>query len=246
MTLNRPDKLNALSDALMEEIVQALGETNRDDEVKALIITGAGRGFCSGADLTQAEKAEMTRRLLLEPVGFFSRIGRSLHDVEKPVVAAVNGIAAGAGFSIALGCDIRIAAQSARFSAIFIRRALAPDTGASYLLPRIVGIAKALELMWTGDIIDAREAERIGLVSWVVPDEDLMKVARELAGRITSMPSVAIELTKRMVYKGLDVSDFAVSQSYEGLAVSITTQTEDFQEGIKSFLEKREPEFKGR
>ena len=248
LTLNRPDKLNALNARIMAELASAVTEVDEDDDMKALIITGAGRGFCSGADLTPSTSGERVvpgRRLLLEPMGGFGLVARVLTNTDKPTIGAVNGVAAGAGFSIAAACDIRIASENARFSAIFVRRALVPDSGLTYFLPRIVGISKAVELCITGDMIDATEAERIGLVSRVVPHTDLMKAAKEFAARIAQGPSVAIELAKRAVYKGLE-NDLATSLAYETWAQNICQQTEDREEGRRSFIEKREPVFRGR
>lgn len=247
LTLNRPDKLNALNARIMAEIASAVTEVDEDDEIKVLIITGAGRGFCSGADLTPSggERVMPGRRLLLEPLTGLGRLARVISSTDKPTIAAVNGVAAGAGFSMAVACDIRIASENSRFSAIFVRRALVPDTGITYFLPRIVGISKALELCITGDIIDAQEAEHIGLVNRVVPHNDLMKETKEFAARIAKGPSVAIELAKRSVYKGLE-NDLASQLAYETWAYNVVQQTEDVQEGRRSFVEKREPVFKGR
>ena len=157
----------------------------------------------------------------------------------------MNGVAAGAGLSLALGCDIRIAADSARFSAIFVRRGLVADYGCTYLLPRAVGMACALEMMYTGDIIDAREALNMGLVSRVVPGGDLMSVAQDLAQRIAQEPPITIELIKKVSYRGLE-NTLENQMLLEGEAGGIARNTEDYQEGVRSFLEGREPVFKGR
>lgn len=243
LTLNRPDKLNAISMTMREELPKAVDEVRGDDEVRVLIITGAGRGFCSGADVASltGEKAGQSRRSLLAPLGIW---GVSLVELEKPIIAAVNGVAAGAGLSFALLCDIRIAAQSARFTAVWVRRGLIADVGATYFLPRILGVEKALELMYTGDIIDAREAERIGLVSRVVPDDDLMKVTKELATKIVKGPPIAIELMKRAVYRDI-VSGLGAKLDFETYAQNICRQSEDHKEGVAAFIEKREAHFKG-
>ena len=247
LTLNRPDKLNAISMTMREELPKAIDEVRGDDEVRVLVVTGAGRGFCSGADVAgQAAriaggKLEESRRSLLAPVGSW---GVPLAELEKPTIAAVNGVAAGAGLSFALLCDIRIAAESARFGAVWVRRGLIADVGATYFLPRILGVEKALELMYTGDIIDAREAERIGLVSRVVPDDDLMKVTRELATKIAKGPPIAIELMKRAVYRDI-LSGLRVKLDFETYAQDICRRSEDHKEGVTAFLEKREAHFKG-
>jgi len=246
LTFNRPDKLNALSLATMEEVISALEEVAADDEVRVLILTGAGRAFSSGADLSADIPKEMEQRLRLEPFSGFGRAAMLLRNLEKPTIAAVNGIAAGGGFSLAMGCDLRIASEAARFSCIFVRRALVPDTGATFYLPRLVGTARALEMMYTGEFVDAREAERIGLVNQVVPGEELMTATLELARRIAKMSPIILGLTKRAVMKAMDTNDLAIPLAYEAWAQSIAFQTEDFQEGVKAFFEKREPVFKGR
>ena len=252
ISLNRPQKLNSLDAQILDEAAEAIRELNDDDETKVLIITGAGRAFCAGADLTSPVAGTDTtapgisRRARTEPFARFGRMMKQLAEFDKPSIAAVNGAAVGAGFSIALICDIRIAADDARFSSIFVKRGLVADCGASFYMPRLVGAAKALELMWTGEIIDAREAERIGLVRCVVPAEDLLKEAKEFALRLARGPSVAIELMKRMVYDGLKANDFSSQLAHEDFAQYVARLTEDYTEGVNSFLEKREPEFKGR
>lgn len=248
ITLNRPEKLNAFSPAMRRSLRQAFKEVAESDDIRAMILTGAGRGFCSGADVsTQAARfqgapAVQSRRELLDPIGLFGLIVRNL---DKPTLAAVNGVAAGAGFSLALACDIRIASERARFTCAFIRRGLVPDTGATYFLPRLVGSARACELALTGDIIDAAEAERIGMVSRVVPHNELMKTATELATRIAKGPPIAMALAKRAIYKGMENS-LPLQLEYETYAQNICRATEDHREGVTSFLEKREPVFKGR
>lgn len=248
VTLNKPDKLNAMTWDSWAEVEDALAQADRNDEDKVVVFTGAGRGFCSGTDLTADQtstdtpKGEPSRRQKLR-----SRylVTSSVIGCAKPTIAAVNGAAAGAGFSLALACDIRIASEQARFAAIWSRRALVPDLGCSYLLPRIVGTAKALEMMYTGDIIDAQEALGIGLVSRVVPHQELMPAVMELAGRIARGPSIAIELTKRLAYRD-QMEALAAQTEYEEHLQSICNQTEDVQEGRRSFIERREPNFKGR
>ena len=249
ITLNQPDRLNALSGRMSLELEQTLEEANADNEVGALIITGVGKGFCSGADLStlgsttsQVERGMVSRS---PAAGGIRSYSLQLQNFEKPVIAAVNGVAVGGGLSLALACDIRIASDRARFSQIFIRRGLVPDTGSSYFLPRIVGMERACEMVFTGDILDAGRAKEYGLVSRVVPHDDLMREARELAGRIAAGPAVAMKLAKRALYRG-EVSDLASAMEFEGYLQGICFRTEDFKEGISAFLEKREPEFKGR
>jgi len=252
LTLNRPDKLNALDPKMLQEMVKAIDEAREDDEVKVLIITGAGRGFCSGADITapvrgtDPKQPGITRPTRLEPFISFGSLAKRLRSFHKPAIAAINGLATGGGLTIACLCDVRIASANARFSTIFVRRGLVADMGTTYLLPRIVGTEKALELMWTSDIIDAREAQRIGLVSRVVPHEELMVTARGLAARLAKGPSLAIELMKRMVYEGLEADSFSLQIAYEGWAQEMCYLTEDVEEGLRSFVEKREPQFKGK
>lgn len=246
LTLNRPEKLNAVTVEMREQLQKVVEEVRNDDEINVLIITGAGRGFCSGADLSAtaaqlASGGQIPRWLRLDPAWGWLR---ALRELNKPTIAAVNGIAAGVGFSLALMCDIIFASEQARFSAIWVKRALVPDGGATYLLPRIVGTGKALELMLTGDIIDAKEAERLGLVNRIVPHQDLMKEAKELAKKLAKGPPIAIELTKRGVYNALQ-NNLEQQVDFENYAQAICLGSEDFMEGATAFLQKREPVFRG-
>jgi 2-(1,2-epoxy-1,2-dihydrophenyl)acetyl-CoA isomerase len=244
ITLNAPDKMNALTSGLRKSILSVTDEIARDEEVKVVIVTGAGRGFCSGADLSGAG-AEPTRRQRLEVLG--PNYGaESFFKMDKPVIAAVNGAAAGAGFSLALSMDIRIASEKARFGAAFILRGLVPDCGITYWLPKLVGTAKAMELMLTGEIIDAQEALRLGIVSQVVPVDDLLNAAQEIAAKIAKNPPIPVELTKRIVYRTVN-DDLARHLDLETWAQAICNQTEDSREAIMAFLEKRPPApFKGK
>jgi 2-(1,2-epoxy-1,2-dihydrophenyl)acetyl-CoA isomerase len=249
LTFNRPDKLNACTTAMYDGICRVADEVRNDDGVKVLVITGAGRGFCAGSDAesrlaTRAagERLEKSHREVVQPIGYF---GAALYSLGKPTIAAINGIAAGAGLSFALICDIRIASDKARFRAAWVIMGLIPDVGATYLLPRTVGLDKALELAFTGEIIDAREAERIGLVTRVVPHEDLIKVTYELASKIARAPSVAIELMKRGMYRAVG-GDYNAQLDFESYAQRVCFQTEDFKEATDAFMEKREPRFQGK
>jgi 2-(1,2-epoxy-1,2-dihydrophenyl)acetyl-CoA isomerase len=249
VTLNRPESRNAMGGTLSAELGQALEEANRDDEVGVLIITGAGKGFCSGADLSSlgSSSRQVGRGLVSRSpaAGGISSFALQLQNFEKPVIAAVNGAAAGAGLSLALACDIRIASDRARFTQIFIKRGLVPDTGSSYFLPRIVGMERALQMVLTGDILDAQQALEYGLVSRVVLHDELMKEARDLAGKLAAGPPVALKLAKRAGYKGA-TSDLASALEFEGYLQGVCFGTEDFREGVSAFLEKREPNFTGK
>ena len=248
ITLNRPERMNALTGLTYREAEQALREADTDNEVRAVIITGAGRGFCSGDDVRELPGPPSTEQQTQRKTPLKGRptpLAAALLDFEKPLIAAVNGPAVGWGMDLALFCDIRIASDKARFGEIYVLRGLIADIAGWYLLPLIVGLSKAYELLLTGDIIDAPEAERIGLVTKVVPHDELMPAAKELAARITKLPPVAIRMTKEAVRKGLDY-DLGVLGEYHSYALRVLFATEDFREGSTSVLERRQPVFKGR
>jgi 2-(1,2-epoxy-1,2-dihydrophenyl)acetyl-CoA isomerase len=213
-----------------------------------MIVTGAGKGFCSGGDVkAMSERKESgSGRPLLEKVApGRDRTVQALRDAPKPVIAAVNGAAAGAGMNLALCCDLRLASTAAKFSQAFVRRGLHPDWGGTYFLPRVVGIAKACELIFTGEIIDAQEALRLGIVSAVHPPEELIPAALALARKIADGPPIAIRLAKRAIYHNLD-SDLRQALEFETFAQNICFDTEDAAEGIRAFVEKRSPSFRGK
>ncbi len=247
LTLNRPDKMNAISLNMRADLPLALQEVQEDDDLRALIITGAGKGFCSGADVAvQAARAagqqtETSRKTILQLTG---ALILGFEKINKPVIAAVNGIAAGVGLTLALASDIRIASTQARFSAIWVKRGLIADGGASLLLPLIVGMEKALELAFTGDILDAQEAERIGLVSRIVPPEDLMTRAKELAKKIAANPPISVELVKRVIWEKFR-NQLREALFFESYAQGVCRTTQDQKEAVKAFMEKREPQYKG-
>ena len=249
VTLNRPDRMNAIGSTMAVELEEVLDEANSDAEVNVLILTGAGKGFCSGADLTTlGDSAGAVGRGLVAKspgAGGIRSYTLQLQNFEKPTIAAVNGPAVGAGLSIALACDMRIASDRARFSQIFIRRGLVPDSGSTYFMPRVIGMARACEMIFTGDILDAEQAKDFGLVSRVVPHDKLMTEAGALATKIAVGPPIAMKLAKRALYRGAD-NDLPSALEFEGYMQGVCFTTEDFKEGVSAFLEKREPEFKGR
>ncbi|MDH6218296.1 enoyl-CoA hydratase/isomerase family protein [Streptomyces pseudovenezuelae] len=248
LTLNRPEALNALAPAQRDRLIDLLGEASADPGIRAVVLTGTGRGFCAGADLrggaaTAGERlpGDVARTLRRGA----QRLIAAVLDCEKPVIAAVNGTAAGLGAHLALACDLVLAAESARFIEVFVRRGLVPDGGGAYLLPRLVGLQRAKELMFFGDAVSATDAERLGLINRVVPDGELEKTAREWATRLATGPTRALALTKQLVNASLD-SDRATAFAAEAAAQEINMTTEDAQEGVRSFVERRTPDYKGR
>ena len=246
LTLNRPDRLNSFTSAMHAEVRSVLDRLVADG-ARVLVLTGAGRGFCAGQDLSDRAVA---------PGGAAVDLGASIEEnyaplvlrlraLPMPVIAAVNGVAAGGGCDIALACDIRFATDRARFGEVFAKIGLFPGTGGTYLLPRTVGIAKALEMIWTGDLIDAAEAERIGLVNRVVPHDELMAETRAFAARLAEGPPLALSLAKAAVYRGLDL-DLAAAFDYAATAEAITLTSADHREGVQALREKRKPTFEGR
>ncbi|MEU6775487.1 enoyl-CoA hydratase-related protein [Streptomyces sp. NPDC046759] len=246
-TLNRPESLNALTPALRDRLIGLLTEASADPDVRAVVLTGTGRGFCAGADLRggAASGARLpgdVARMLRQGA---QRLIAAVLDCEKPVIAAVNGTAAGLGAHLALACDLVLAAESARFVEVFVRRGLVPDGGGAYLLPRLLGPHRAKELMFLGDALPAPDAERLGLVNRVVPDADLPKTARAWAIRLASGPTRALALTKHLVNASLE-SDRPTAFAAEAWAQELNMTTEDAQEGLRAFTERRGAQFRGR
>ncbi|MFF3845794.1 enoyl-CoA hydratase/isomerase family protein [Streptomyces sp. NPDC002328] len=256
LTLDRPEALNALTPGQRDHLIDLLAEASADPEVRAVILTGRGRGFCAGADLRGGVGSgagvgsdgvaaripgDVARTLRLGA----QRLIAAVLDCEKPVIAAVNGTAAGLGAHLALACDLVLAAESARFIEVFVRRGLVPDGGGAYLLPRLIGPHRAKELMFFGDALTAADAERLGLVNRVVPDGDLDKTARAWADRLAAGPTRALALTKQLVNASLD-TDRATAFAAEAAAQEINMTTADAQEGVVSFAERREARFRGR
>lgn len=245
--LDNPSKLNALSDTMTSELNEALEELTVDTAVRALVLTGEGRGFCSGADLGDIDEAGTGGQAkpsdLLEQG--YAKAARLLATAAKPVIAEVNGVAAGAGMALALACDLRLASEAAWFTMGFVRIGLAPDSGAAYFLPRIVGAARALELSITGDRVDAERALEIGLVNHVAPAELLHEETMKLARHLATMPTAAIALTKSLLR---DASTLSLDDTLalEGRVQDEAALTADHREGVRAFLEKRDPTFGGR
>ncbi|OAT85287.1 enoyl-CoA hydratase/isomerase family protein [Desulfotomaculum copahuensis] len=259
ITLNRPEKLNAFSVNMIRNWVEALKEAQADDTVRVIVLTGAGRAFCAGGDIkAMASGAGFFPESDFPPAGrnnachkkrslweLIHRVPLTLEDIDKPVIAAVNGDAIGAGCDMALMCDLRLAAEEARFSEGYVKLGLVPGDGGAYFLPRLVGLAKALELLWTGEMISAREAYRIGLVNRVAPGEKLLAETYCLADRIAAGPPLAVRMIKRAVYQGLK-TDLRTSLDLISSHMAIITETADHQEGVEALLEGRKPDFKGK
>ncbi len=252
ITLNRPQRMNAFTPQMLDEWLAALQDAHLDAETRVIILTAEGRGFCTGMDvqaqaqgqglLPQSRSPAEARNLLRDTV---QRIPRLVAQLDKPYIAAVNGAAVGAGMDMASMCDIRIAADTARFGMTYVRMGLIPGDGGCYYLPRIVGVSRALDLIWSGRLFDAEEALRIGYVNEVVPADELMAHTREYALKLAKGPAVAIQLAKRLVYRSLDAGVDQALEMAQG-AMTIAQSTEDAREGPSAFVEKRAPQFKGR
>lgn len=245
LILNRPDKLNSLTLGMLGELSAALTDLDGDETVRAVILTGTGRGFCAGQDLTDHEAVDDDRAIRAVVERHYNPVIRQIRALPQPVIAAVNGVAAGAGCSLALACDLAIATESARFSNAFVNIGLIPDCGGSYFLPRMVGQARALGLVLLGDAIDAKTAAEWGLIWKTVPDAAFAGEVEALARRLAGMPTAAIGLIKHAInvsgHHSLE-QQLAVEAELQAQAA----ETEDYQEGRAAFLEKRKSRFIGR
>jgi len=243
VTINRPERRNALNLDTVKEMMSALERVGAEPDVRVLVITGAGDAFCSGADLKDAP--EMDHRLAHEVVRLYLDYVAAVRSVEIPVIARINGDAIGGGCCTALACDIRVAAEKARLGFPFVNLGLCgADMGATYLLPRLVGFGRAAELLLTGDLISAREAQAMGLVNRVVPPEELDAVVDALAARLAAGPPLGLRATKKALNGALDM-DATAEFDHELLAQTYCLLSEDYQEGLRAFRERRQPQFRG-
>jgi 2-(1,2-epoxy-1,2-dihydrophenyl)acetyl-CoA isomerase len=252
LTLNRPERLNAINTTLRSEVAEAVKEAHADDEVRVLILTGAGKGFCSGADMVaaaaagrQGPPAPTNQNERIDEDGWVGRWAKMFHRFDKPVIAAVNGVAAGAGMSTALAADMRIGSEHARFKTVFIERSLSPDSGMSYFLPRIVGYARAADLIFTSRSVAADEAYRLGLLDRLVRHEQLIEEAVKVANEMTQWPPLALRVSKRVLQHNFEAGiDDAMKTESVGLGHA-RRATNDAKEAMLAFTEKRKPTYTG-
>jgi enoyl-CoA hydratase/carnithine racemase len=252
ITLNRPERLNAISFAMLEALTQRLSEADADPDVRVVIVTGAGRGFCSGLDLKDAAEGKgIGGAGTLSPGGgaahFSTRMLPTivLHEIDTPVICAINGAAAGYGLDLALGCDIRLMSENAKLIPGFAKRGIIPESGGTWYLPRLVGWAKACEIGFLGDDLTAERALALGLVNTVVPADRLMSEAHTWAAKIAGNAPLAIHAMKRLYRHGLS-EDFASHSHHVLMQLMLLFRSQDFQEGIASFIQKRAPTFAGK
>jgi 2-(1,2-epoxy-1,2-dihydrophenyl)acetyl-CoA isomerase len=248
LTMSRPDRLNALNVELRESLIRTCDDLRADDGVWAVVLTGAGRGFCAGVDLRGArdEAEPASRQERLDVLGWVGRLATAVYrTLDKPIIAAVNGVAAGAGMSLALACDMRVGTSNSRFKTVFIERSLSPDTGMSYFLPRIVGYSRACDLIFTSRFVDAEEAYRLGLLDRLVPAERLLEEAMTLAQQIASWPPVAMQAARRVLQQSM-AANFDEQLRNESFGLLLARRApHDVQESRDSFLERRPPHFTG-
>jgi len=246
ITLNRPEAKNAFSPEMIRLWREYLEEAKQDDAIRAIIVTGNGDTFCSGGDIRDMAEGKLKswdmKRFLWDGV---HRIVFALEDLDKPVIAAINGAAMGAGMDMAIMCDLRVCSEKAKLAESYIMMGLVPGDGGAYFLPRVAGLPKALELLLTGDVMSAEEALRLGIVNKVVSHDRLMAETMKLAEKIAARPPLAIRMTKRAVYQGL-TSTLRSHLDYISSQISLLSETKDHQEAARAFLEKRKPKFEGK
>lgn len=246
ITLNRPDRLNAISTPMLANLSKCLIDADNDPGVWVIILTGAGRGFCAGMDLKErASREDMSTSTGSVRFDLRNMPPLVLHSVDKPVICAINGPAAGYGMDLAMGCDIRIASENAKLAAVFCKRGVVPESGGTWILPRLLGWAKATEIAFTGKVLGARESLELGLVNRVVPHDQLMEETMDLAREITSSAPLAVQATKRLMRLGLEES-FEANVHHVTMALGPLMSSYDFKEGVRAFVEKRAARFEGR
>jgi len=260
LTLNRPEAMNAFSVSMLKSWVKALDDAQKDPNIRVIIVIGTGKAFSAGGDVKTMlagkgfiagdEKGECwgdkgihRKRALTDHI---HKVALILENIDKPVICAINGLAVGAGLDMALMCDIRIAADNAKFAASYVKAGLVPGDGGCYYLPRLIGVAKTLELFWTADFITAPEAERIGLINKLVPVEELESTVMELAQKIAANPPVCVQMIKRAVYSAQRTQDLKTALDLVSSHMAIVTEMEDHLEGVASISQKRNPVFTGR
>jgi 2-(1,2-epoxy-1,2-dihydrophenyl)acetyl-CoA isomerase len=246
IVLNRPERMNAFTFEMIDAWTRAIERCRTDDAVKVVILTGTGNAFCSGGDIVEmGDRIEHTPEQRKNEL--FQRIERiplALEDLDKPVIAAVNGVATGAGMDMALMCDIRYAAQSARFAETYVKVGLVPGAGGAHFLPRVVGVSKALELFFTGDFVDAQEALRIGIVNKVFPDETLMEEVDKIARRIIRAPALTLRMTKRAIYQGMR-NDLRSNLDLISSHYAVITATQEHKDLVAGFIANRDKKREG-
>lgn len=246
ITMNRPEVLNAFNNLMLQELTEALEAAAADEAIRCVVITGAGRAFGSGQDLSELSAVQSeSEKPISSHLDRYHRVVRLIHEMPKPVIAAIRGVAAGISCNIALACDLRIAADDARFIEAFARIGLVPDGGGGYFLPRLIGLGKALEMAMLAEEVSGPEAERIGLVNRCVPVDEFETATMTLAQKLAQGPKRAYGLIKELMYGGLDC-DLAAALKLEGELQDIAVTTEDFREGVSAFLQKRRPRYSGK
>jgi enoyl-CoA hydratase len=244
ITINRPQAMNAMNKETIPEFLSRLEDAEKDENVKAVVITGAGeKAFCAGLDLKPIRGINVIKAVEMSRLG--QKLTLTIEEIGKPVIAAINGYALGGGLELAMACDIRIASEKARIGQTEVNVGLIPGWGGTQRLPRLVGKGIAKELMFTGKLIDAKTAEKIGLVNMVVPPENLKSAVEELAKVIMSKPPIAIKLAKELINNSIE-TDQRTGLMHEAEAFGILSSTEDYTEGVSAFIEKRKPEYKGK